>query len=181
MREVEIAGLAFEAATGAPLVVLRETTEPRRVLPIFVGGTEAAAIGLALTGQTTPRPLTYDLMATLVQSLDAHVDRVEVTEVRDGAFLAELSVSGPTGVRRLDTRPSDAIALALRVQAPLFVSDAVLDQAGAVLPDTAEPLDVRAIDEQVAAFRSQLDTLSPTAFGDDTGPGTNGDADDVGP
>jgi bifunctional DNase/RNase len=180
MKEVEVAGLAFEAATGAPLVVLRETAEPRRVLPVFVGGTEAAAIGLALTGQTPPRPLTYDLMATLVQSLDAHVERVEVTEVRDGAFFAELALTGPTGGRRLDTRPSDAIALALRLQAPLFVSDAVLDEAGAVLPDPAEPLDATAIDEQVAAFRSQLDTLNPIAFGDDTSLGGGGDASDVG-
>ena len=184
MREVEIAGLALEATTGAPLVVLRETEEPHRELPIFVGGTEAAAIGLALAGQIPPRPLTYDLMATLVQHLDGHVDRVEVTELREGAFIAELAVSGPTGGLRLDTRPSDAIALALRLDAPLFVSDAVLDEAGTMVSDMAEPFDGEAIDEQVAAFRSELEDLDPADFADfddfddfddDTEPGTNPD------
>jgi bifunctional DNase/RNase len=167
MRQVEIAGLALESTTGAPLVVLRETDEPHRVLPIFVGGTEAAAIGLALAGQAPPRPLTYDLMATLMESLDAHVERVEVTELRDGAFVAELAVSGPAGGRRLDTRPSDAIALALRVHAPLFVSDAVLDEAATVLPEVPEPLDQESIDEEVAAFRTQLDDLDLAAFAPD--------------
>ncbi|HVS67106.1 MAG TPA: bifunctional nuclease family protein [Mycobacteriales bacterium] len=167
MRQVEIAGLALEASSGSPVVVLRETEAPHRVLPIFVGGSEATAIGLALAGETPSRPLTYDLMATLMQSLDAHLDRVEVTEVRDGAFLAEVEVTVPSGGRRLDTRPSDAIALAVRLNAPLFVSDAVLDEAGAVLPDQPTPVDPAAIDEQVAAFRSELDTLDPADFGTD--------------
>lgn len=178
MRRVQIAGLALEATTGAPLVVLREADEPHRVVPIFVGGTEAAAIGLALAGEASPRPLTYDLMAALVESLDAHVERVEVTELRDGAFLAELAVTGPGGDRRLDSRPSDAIALALRVHAPLFVSEAVLDEAGTVPPDEAESLDPGAIDEQVAAFRSQLEGLDPADFDTQPEAGSNGDGRD---
>jgi len=170
MRQVEIAGLGLEATSGAPLVVLRETDEPHRVLPIFVGATEAAAIGLALAGQEPPRPLTYDLMAALVESLGAHIDRVEVTELRDGAFLAELALTSPAGGRRFDTRPSDAIALALRTHAPVFVSDTVLDDAGAVVPDTIDPLEPAAIDAQVAAFRSQLDQFDPDAFAGDGEP-----------
>jgi bifunctional DNase/RNase len=171
MREVEVVGLALEATQGAPMVVLRETAQPHRVVPIFVGGTEAAAIGIALAGEVPARPLTLDLMAELVESFDARVERVEVTELRDGAFLAELAVIGPGGDQRLDSRPSDAIALALRLGAPLFVSDEVLEVAGTDLE--VVPVDEQDIDDQVAAFREELDDLDPADFttdpGDDSG------------
>jgi uncharacterized protein len=156
MKPVDLIGLTLEAGSGAPVVLLREHDVPRRVLPIFVGPTEATAI--ALSGRLPPRPLTHDLLAVLVETLHAHVERVEVTELREGTFFAELALNGPTGQRRLDSRPSDAIALAVRVDAPLFVSGVVLDEAGATL---AETLDERAIDEAVAQFRTALDTLDP--------------------
>jgi bifunctional DNase/RNase len=175
MRQVEIMGLALEATTGAPVVVLQETDEPHRVVPIFVGGTAAAAIGTALAGQAPPRPLTYDLMATLVARLDARVERVEVTDLRDGTFVAELAVTGPGGSHRLDSRPSDAIALALRLDAPLFVSDAVLEVAGTV-PDLV-PVDAEDIDDQVAAFRTQLAELDPADFATDPEAGPDAHTD----
>lgn len=159
MKLVEIVGLHIEASSGAPLVLLREHDEPHRVLPIFVGGPEAASIALALSGEAASRPLTHDVMAALVTSVDAHVDSVEVTGLRDGAFFAELAISGPTGGMRLDTRPSDGIALAVRLGAPLFVSDAVLEEAGALFVDE---LDEEAIDDEVAEFRTLLDDLDPT-------------------
>jgi bifunctional DNase/RNase len=144
-------------------------------VPIFVGGPEAASIGLALAGETADRPLTHDVMAELVELLHARVDRVDVTTMRDGAFLAEMTVSGPSGDRRLDTRPSDAIALALRLDAPLYVSDEVLEAAGSMFEVTAdddapqqiadtEPLDDEAIDAAVAAFRDELDMIDPASF-----------------
>jgi bifunctional DNase/RNase len=153
-------------------VVLQETDAPHRTLPIFIGGTEAAAIGLALAGETPDRPLTYDVMAELVELLHARVDRVDVTELRDGAFLAEMTVSGPGGDQRLDTRPSDAIALALRLDAPLYVSDEVLEAAGSMFevtsdddtPDDTDLLDDEAIDAAVAAFRDELDMIDPASF-----------------
>ncbi len=167
MREVEIVGLGVEDESGSPLVVLRETEEPYRVLPIFVGGSEAAAIGLALAGDADVRPSAHEVMAALVESLDAHVDRVEVTELRDGTFVAELALTGPLGDRRLDARPSDAIALALRVDAPMFVSDDVLNEAGGVLadgsPDDGVP-DDETIDAEVAAFAALLDDVDPGDF-----------------
>ena len=177
MRLVEIAGLHIEAATGAPLLLLREQDAPHRVLPIFIGGTEAIAIAAALTGQVPPRPLTHDVMATLVERLDAHLDRAEVTEMRDGSFLAELAVRSPGGEHRLDSRPSDAIALALRLHAPLFVSDAVLDEAG-VVPMGAP--DEETIDEEVGQFRSFLDGLEPGDFGADAVPPAPGLESDQG-
>jgi bifunctional DNase/RNase len=169
MRQVQITGIALEATTGAPLVVLQETDAPHRAVPIFVGGPEAASIGLALAGETTERPLTHDLMADLVELFQARLDRVDVTELRDGAFLAEMTVSGPGGNRRLDTRPSDAIALALRLDAPLYVSDDVLEAAGSMFEvasddDAPELLDDEAIDAAVAAFRDELDMVDPAAF-----------------
>jgi bifunctional DNase/RNase len=191
MRQVEITGIALEATTGAPLVVLQETDEPHRTIPIFIGGTEAAAIGLALAGETPDRPLTHDVMAELVELLHARVDRVDVTELRDGAFLAEMTVSGPGGDQRLDTRPSDAIALALRVDAPLYVSDDVLEVAGSMFElaaddatsddatsDDTEVLDDDAIDAAVAAFRAELDDVDPASFGTEPRPESTDDSDE---
>ena len=156
VKLVDLLGLHIEANSGAPLVLLREHDAPHRVLPIFVGGNEAAAIALALSGEVPSRPFTHDVMAALIESLDVHLDAVEVTDVRDGAFHAELAISGPAGGRRLDTRPSDGIALALRLGTPLFVDEAVLDEAGSVM---TEVIDEDEIDDAVAEFRAFLDDL----------------------
>jgi bifunctional DNase/RNase len=172
MRQVEITGIALEATTGAPLVVLQERNAPHRAVPIFIGGPEAASIGFALAGETPDRPLTHDLMADLVELFQARLDRVDVTTMRDGAFLAEMTVSGPAGDQRLDTRPSDAIALALRLDAPLYVSDEVLEAAGSMFEVTSDDdtlhdtdlLDDEAIDAAVAAFRDELDVIDPASF-----------------
>src|SRR4051812_1306145 len=97
---VDVVGLHVEASTGAPLVLLRERASPHRVVPIFIGKSEATSIAIALSGQSAPRPLTHDLMAALVDRLDVHVDSVEVTDLVDGAFIATLNLSGATGGRR---------------------------------------------------------------------------------
>jgi uncharacterized protein len=171
MRRVDITGIALEAHTGSPLVVLREQDEPHRLLPIFIGAPEASAIAIAATGQKPPVPLVYDVMAALVKSLDGKVAAVEVTDLRDGTFFATINVTGPTGTRRVGSRPSDALALAVRTGAPVFVSDGVLDEAGA-LPGPDEPhvdepaLDPAAIDAEVDSFRSFLDELDPADFVD---------------
>ena len=168
MKPVDLLGLNMEAGSGTPLVLLREQDPPHRVLPIFIGGREAVAIALALSGQSPPRPLTHDLLAALIESLDAHVDHVEVTDVREGTFVAELAVEGPHGGLSLDSRPSDAIALALRVDAPLFASDAVLDEIGALV---AVRPDDDTIDEDVDRFRTFLDEVDPAEFENRQGPG----------
>jgi bifunctional DNase/RNase len=167
---VDLVGLHVEANSGLPLVLLREQAPPHRVLPIFIGESEAASIAVALSGDAPPRPLTHDLMVTLVTRLDASVESAEVTDLVDGVFTASLVLWGPTGGQRLDTRPSDAIALAVRVGAPLFVSDSVLEQAGALLGEfthegTYDDLVDAAIDDAVADFRSFLDTVDPEDFG----------------
>jgi uncharacterized protein len=193
MRLVELVGLHIEATTGAPLVLLREHEPPHRVVPIFIGAPEAASIGMALSGEVPPRPLAHDVMAGLVQSLDGRIDAVEVVDVHDGSFQARLALSGPAGEQHLDSRPSDAIALAVRLDVPLFISDEVLDVAGTVLTEepSDEPLDDDQIDDAVAEFRSFLDGVDASDFGARPGgelaapttemPVDRGDAVDGGP
>jgi bifunctional DNase/RNase len=186
MKRVMIAALGVEASSGAPMVVLREDDAPHRLLPIFVGAPEATAIAFAVSGEAAPRPLTHDLMAALVQTLDGHLDAVEVTELHEGSFLARLAMHGPLGEQHLDTRPSDAIALAVRLGAPLFVADEVLDEAGSLPAEepTQEPIDVpideAAIDQAVAEFRTFLDDIDAAQFADgaDRPPETDGESDD---
>lgn len=168
MKPVEVLGLNVEVASGSPIVLLREQDAPHRVLPIFVGGREAVAIALALSGESPPRPLTHDLFAAVIDSVDAHIDRVEVTEVREGTFMAELAVRSPAGRAMIDSRPSDAIALALRLDAPMFASDEVLDEAGAIVSVRTDDdaIDDDAIDDDVDRFRSFLDEVRPADFTD---------------
>jgi hypothetical protein len=165
MLLVDLIGIQMDPVTGASVLVLREHDEPNRLLPIVVGGAEAASIALAAQGQVLPRPMTHDLMATLVERFDGHLDAVEVVDFQDGAFIANLAVSGPTGDLRLDTRPSDGIALAVRLHAPLFVSEHVLDEAGTYPePEGESVLDEDEIDAAVDQFRDFLDQLAPDDF-----------------
>lgn len=177
MKRVDVAAVAMEHTTGAPVALLREQDAPHRVLPIALGGPEAASIALAVSGQAAPRPLTHDVMAALVESLDATVDAAEVTGLADGTFHARLTIHGAAGPHHLDARPSDAIALAVRLGAPVLVSDDVLDRAGTVLEpidDGGSDIDVD-IDDTVDDFRAFLDTVDPSHFalepGEDDDPG----------
>jgi bifunctional DNase/RNase len=163
MLLVDLIGIQMDPVTGASILVLREHDEPNRLLPIIVGGAEAASIALAAQGQALPRPMTHDLMASLVELFDGHLDAVEVVDFQDGAFIANLAVSGPTGDLRLDTRPSDGIALAVRLHAPLYVSEHVLDEAG-TYPEGEPVLDDAEIDAEVDQFRDFLDQLAPEDF-----------------
>jgi hypothetical protein len=109
--------------------------------------------------------MVHDVMAAIVAALDGRVEAVEVTDLREGAFLAAISIAGPGGSRRVGSRPSDAIAVAARTGAPVFVSDAVLDVAGTLpSPDESTTVDPAAIDATIDSFRSFLDTVEPTDF-----------------
>ena len=171
MIAVELIGIQVDPISGAAAVVLREHDAPNRLLPIMVGQADASSIAIAASGTHLPRPMTHDLMASVVDALDGHLDSVEVTELHEGAFLANLTLSGPAGQRRIDTRPSDAIALAVRLQAPLFVGEAVLDEAGALpIEDAAADQFAleAAIDADVDQFRAFLAELEPDDFIDTT-------------
>jgi bifunctional DNase/RNase len=184
VRPVDLVGLQLEPQSGVSLVVLREHEAPNRILPIFIGGPEAASIAIALSGEAPPRPLVHDVMATMVSALTATVESVEVTDVRDGTFIARITLGGPGGQQHIDSRPSDAIALAVRTGANLFVADAVLDEAGALV---AQLPDEEAIDDAVEQFRHFLDELNPADFAERTaeptqpGLGAPDAAEDEGP
>lgn len=162
VQPVELFGIQVDPESGTAALLLREEGGIRRVLPIFVGRDDAVSIALAVSGETAPRPTSHDLMSDFVARVGVELEAVEVTDLEDDTFFAALTFRGPDGVLRLDGRPSDAIALAVRADAPMFVADDVLDRAGALLPE----LDEEAIDREVEAFRAELDDFDPADLGE---------------
>lgn len=159
MVEVRVASLALDPRSSQPVIILKPLDDELggRLLPIWIGHPEATAILLAIEGVETPRPMTHDLLRTVVESLDAYVERVEITRVEEGTFYAALVLRGEERVRVLDARPSDSIALAMRVGAPIFVAEEVLDAAA--IAD--EPVDE---DAAVEEFRRFLESVDPEDF-----------------
>jgi uncharacterized protein len=136
---------------------------PRTLVPIWIGTQEAASISVAVSGEEPARPLSHDLMQRLLVAVGATVDRVDVTRIEEGTFYAELGLATRDGRIRIDCRPSDGIALAARVGAPLFVAESVLEDAG-VPEDDDEEEDDRDPEEKVAEFRRFLDDVDPEDF-----------------
>ncbi len=165
MIQVRVMGIALDVAQQH-VILLKPVHEEDgdSVLPIWIGSQEASSILIAVSGEEAPRPLTHDLMKTLIDSMGATVERIEVTRIEDGTFFAELSLSTPNGPLVLDVRPSDAVALAARTQAPLFVADEVLEEAGipaAFAEFTEADSDS---DENLAEFRRFLEDVNPEDF-----------------
>src|SRR6058998_273430 len=122
--EVKVDGVMLDPDSGSPVVRLVEKAKAHRELPIWIGPFEAQAIALEMQGVPPPRPLTHDLMKELVERLGAKLDRVEIVDLRDNTYFARLHLQGPDGKElTVDARPSDAIALALRLHGPILVSD----------------------------------------------------------
>lgn len=159
---MELLGIKLELPSNIPIVMLRELQGDRRVLPIFIGLPEANAIHLALEGRTPARPLTHDLMINTLTELGARLDKVVITDLDEGTFYAELHISGPAGAQVVSARPSDGVALAVRVGAPIHVEDAVLDEAAAPAVDDD---DDGASDEVVEQFKEFIDQVKPEDFG----------------
>lgn len=150
---VEVAGITGFAPYQGYVVILKES-QSRRWLPIFIGGVEAHNISLLLQGVKYIRPLTYDLFANLLEAAEARVEEVVVTDLRDSTFFAEVSLRLADGERRLiDARPSDAIALAIKTQAPIFVRSHVMDEAGMHGEIAAQAVNV---DEKLQELYKQL-------------------------
>jgi bifunctional DNase/RNase len=123
--EMTIRGLMLDPITNMPIVVLREN-EGSRVLPIWVGFSEANAIALQIENVQTPRPMTHDLLKAVISDLQAEVERVVVCELKENTFYATIDIRSPLGLVTIDARPSDAIALALRTGTRIFVEEAVI-------------------------------------------------------
>ena len=159
---MELLGVRLELPANAPVVLLREQVGELRVLPIYIGPEEAKAIALALEGVIPPRPLTHDLLRDVLGALDVTVARISITALEDRTFFAELELRVDGRTVRVSARPSDAIALAVRVDAPIFAAESVLDEAAAPQEDEAE--DGQEQEEIVEEFRAFIDQVNPEDF-----------------
>ena len=129
--EMDIKGIMLDPITNLPIVILRDK-DGERVLPIWVGNSEANAIMLQMENILTPRPMTHDLLRNIIQDLNAAVQKIVVCDLQDNTFYALIYLALNGGTVAIDARPSDAIALALRTHAPIFVEDSVIDNAKTV-------------------------------------------------
>lgn len=152
MLELAVVGVRVELPSNQPIVLLKEQAG-ERYLPIWIGAVEATAIAFAQQGVATARPMTHDLLRDVVEALGSRLERVVITDLQDGVFLATLAFAGGVEV---SARPSDAIALALRTDTPVFGEESVLAVAGILVPDEQE--------NEVEKFREFLDTISPEDF-----------------
>jgi len=168
MQEMTVYGVSFDLVGKQPIVLLR-TAEGKTFLPIWIGHPEAAAILMRLQGQEPPRPLTHDRTCSIIDSLDASVERVTVTELRDSTFFAQITLVKNGTEIEIDSRTSDAIAIALRADAKIYAADEVIDESGVQFegdePDFATTGSVVSLgDVDIAEFRQFLDTVTPDEF-----------------
>jgi bifunctional DNase/RNase len=155
MVELSLVGVRVELPSNQPIVLLKES-EGERYLPIWIGAVEATAIAFALQGVQTPRPMTHDLMRDILQETEVQVDRVLINELVDQTFFALIRLTLDGRSTEVSSRPSDAIALAVRINAPIFANEDVLEQAGIELKDDEEA--------EVEKFREFLDQVTPEDF-----------------
>jgi bifunctional DNase/RNase len=156
--------IVVDPTSEMPVLVLRGEEQPELYLPIFIGQLEAASIASVLAGVELPRPMSHDLMLTLVEKLDGRLLHVTITGLRSNTFYAELTVEGADGaLRSVDARPSDSIALAIRVDAPIYVTESVLASAGGI----SEPADNGGI-RMVSKERTPVEEELAPPIGQDT-------------
>jgi hypothetical protein len=139
--EMSIKGLMIDPITNMPIIILRDQ-EGQRILPIWVGVFEANAIALQIENVQTPRPMTHDLLKNIIDDLSAQVERIVVTELKENTFYALIHLRTNGHSIEVDARPSDAIALALRTRSPIFVEEAVIQNARSVDSSRESSMDV---------------------------------------
>jgi bifunctional DNase/RNase len=164
MVQARIIALAVDSL-AQPVVVLMPVDDlpgSGKVLPIWIGAQEATSILIATQGAIAPRPLSHDLMKTMLESVDAAVERVEVTRIDEGTYFAEITLRTRSGVLVLDARPSDAIALAVRFDTPIHVNDELLEEAG--VDDAMGSAEEEDEEPSVEEFRKFLDEVDPEDF-----------------
>ncbi|MGI8754713.1 MAG: bifunctional nuclease family protein [Acidimicrobiales bacterium] len=164
MVEMELVGVRVEMPSSSPIALLREVEGTHRVLPIFIGAPEATAIAFALEEVVTPRPMTHDLFQAVLDDLGVSLEKITVTEIRDGVFIAELELNGRDGVHTVSSRPSDALALAARTGSPIYATESVLADAGYIEEQPASEADPKASEEVVEQFREFIDSVTPEDF-----------------
>ncbi len=151
MRELIVHGVRIEMPSGVPMLLLREL-QGTKVLPIWIGAAEAAAIANAIEGVEPPRPLTHDLFTSVLDAFDHTLDEVRITALSEGTFYAVLVVD----TEEISARPSDAVALALRCGAPIYGAAELLDEVGVEIVPERE--------DEVEKFREFLDNVNPEDF-----------------
>ena len=174
MIEVVIDSIGINPTNYQPVLLLKEKTS-ERFLPIWIGTAEANAIAVKLQGVDVPRPLSHDLIWSVISTLKASVDSVIITELRGDTFFGEIILNTPEGKIAIDSRPSDALALAVRARSPIFSEEAVLDKVGllidretdqATLHGTSEETPITEDDlKKLSAYTDFIDTLDIDDFG----------------
>ncbi len=156
---MEVHGVNLDMLTNQPVIILKDLGS-NRYLPIWIGQFEATAILMEVQGIRPSRPLTHDLLKTILDSLKAQVTRIVINDLREGTFYAQIHMSFNSSDLQIDARPSDAIALAVRANVPIFADENVLDQA-AVVSEAGE-------EEEVERFREFLENVRPEDFKDNS-------------
>lgn len=158
MIELTLIGVRVELPANQPIVLLKETAG-ERYLPIWIGAAEATAIALAMQGVVPPRPMTHDLMKNVLEELQVLVERIVITELKEGTFYAIIQISRNGTRHEISSRPSDAIALAVRASVPIFADEEVLTEASVVIKDDDE--------QEIERFKEFLDQVTPEDFAGD--------------
>ena len=155
MQEMKVHGVNLDVITNQPVIILRDSGS-HRFLPIWIGQFEATSILMEMQGVKPPRPLTHDLLRTIIDNLQASVTQIVISDLKDGTFFAKIHLEKDTAALEIDARPSDAIALAVRAKVPIFAVEKVLDDAS-IISETGE-------EEEIARFREFLKEVDPEDF-----------------
>ena len=158
-----IYGVSFDMVGKQPIVLLK-TIDGNKFLPIWIGHPEAAAILMKLQGATTPRPMTHDLISEMINELDAQCTRVSVTELKDNTFYASITLRVNGQDVEIDSRPSDALAVAVRTSAPIFAAEEVIQESAIEFEHEVEDTEV-----VVDQFKRFLDEVTPEDFASGSG------------
>ncbi len=162
--EMELVGVRVDMPSNTPVMVLRELEGERRLLAIMIGSPEAQAIAFALDGVETRRPLTHDLIALLLDELDTRVDRIVISALRDDIYYADIVLESGGGTHVVSARPSDAMAVAVRIGTPVYAEEAVLAEAGYVDVPEDDDDSVEDPDEVIDEFKEFIDQVNPEDF-----------------
>ena len=160
MVEMKVEGLTLDPLTNMPIIILKDSTGSK-ALPIWVGYFEANAIALEIEQVSTPRPMTHDLLKNLIQDMKAEVNHILVSELKDNTFYAIISLVYEDITLTIDSRPSDAIALALRTKSPIFVEEKVIEDAKSL--DLPDPEKTNTSDDK--QWKNWLENIKPDDFG----------------
>lgn len=162
MVEVQVSKLLIDENTNSPVVILKEM-DGERILPIWIGAPEANAIAMGMSGQKFQRPLTHDLLSTVIKGLHGAVVRIVISDLKDNTFFATILLKGEKEMLTLDARPSDSIAVALREGSPIYVAEKLFDGQGERLEQYRLPR--QSEEERAEELRRRLEGLSPEDFG----------------